>query len=103
MGIAVSHWRFRRAFVKQNHDLSELKYRAKWFPFGPLFAFVLSIVVILGQDINSLINLNWQAIGITYMSVPLFIVLFAYYKIKYKTKLIPLEEIDLSRPNITKK
>ena len=103
MGIAVSHWRFRRAFVKQNHDLNELKYRAKWFPFGPLFAFVLSIVVILGQDINSLINLNWQAIGITYMSVPLFIVLFAYYKIKYKTKLIPLEEIDLSRPNITKK
>lgn len=38
LGIAISHFRFRRAFVKQGHDLSELKYHAKWFPFGPILA-----------------------------------------------------------------
>lgn len=32
IGIAVSHYRFRRAFKAQGHDLSELKYKAKWFP-----------------------------------------------------------------------
>lgn len=102
VGIAIAHWRFRRAFIKQGHDVSELRYRAKWFPFGPLFAFVLSIIVIAGQDIHSIANFDWQAIGITYMAIPLFIVLYTYYKIRYKTKLIPLEEIDLSRPDITK-
>ncbi|MEL1196369.1 gamma-aminobutyrate permease, partial [Staphylococcus epidermidis] len=32
LGIAISHLRFRQAFVKQGHDLSELRYHAKWFP-----------------------------------------------------------------------
>ena len=36
VGIAVSHYRFRRAFDKQNYDKSKLKYTAKWFPFGPI-------------------------------------------------------------------
>ena len=102
VGIAVSHWRFRRAFIKQGHDLSELRYRAKWFPFGPIFAFFMSIIIIAGQDLKSLAHFDWQAIGVTYMAVPLFIILFVYYKIRYKTKLIPLDEIDLSRPDITK-
>ncbi|AEV95551.1 amino acid permease [Pediococcus claussenii] len=102
VGIAVSHWRFRRAYVKQGKDLADLKYRAKWFPVGPLFAFVLSIVVIIGQDLDAVKHLNWEAMGITYMSIPLFIILFLYYKIKYKTHLIPLDEVDLSKPDITK-
>lgn len=29
------------------------------------------------------------------MSVPLFVILYIYYKVKYKTKLIPLTEVDL--------
>lgn len=29
------------------------------------------------------------------MSVPLFVILYIYYKVKYKTKLIPLAEVDL--------
>lgn len=102
IGIAVSHWRFRRAYNKQGLDLNELKYRAKWFPFGPIFAFILSIIVILGQDLKSLAHLNWGAIGIAYMSIPLFIIMFFYYKFKYKTKLIPLDEVDLTSINIKK-
>ena len=47
VGIAVSHYRFRRAFDKQNYDKSKLKYTAKLFPFGPLFAGFLCIVVLL--------------------------------------------------------
>ncbi|GEP19809.1 amino acid permease [Pediococcus argentinicus] len=102
VGIAVSHWRFRRAFIKQGHDLSELRYRAKWFPAGPIFAFILSIVVIVGQDLGAVKHMNWEAMGVTYMAIPLFLIMFLYYKIKYKTKLIPLDEVDLSKPDITK-
>ena len=36
VGIAISHFRFRRAFDKQNYDKSKLKYKAKLFPFGPI-------------------------------------------------------------------
>lgn len=102
IGIAVSHYRFRRAFKAQGHDLSELKYKAKWFPFGPILALILCILVIIGQDIQSFKDFNWQAIGVSYMSVPLFIILYAYYKIKYNTKVIPLDEVDLTPHDISK-
>lgn len=96
VGIAVSHYRFRKAFHKQQKSLDLLRYKAKWFPFGPLLALVLCILVIIGQDINSFVKLDWQAISVTYMSVPLFVILYAYYKIRYKTRVIPLDEIDLT-------
>ena len=95
VGVAISHYRFRRAFVKQGHDLNELQYKAKWFPFAPIFAIIMCIIVILGQDIPGVIAGNWEELLVTYMSVPLFIILFVFYKVKYKTKLIPLEDVDL--------
>lgn len=97
VGIALAHYRFRRAFKAQGKDLSQLRYKAKWFPVGPLLALIICLLVIVGQDIKSFANLDWQAISVTYMSVPLFIILYLYYKLRYKTKLIPLTEIDLTR------
>ncbi|EHS87082.1 Lysine transporter [Limosilactobacillus gastricus PS3] len=97
VGIAVSHWRFRRAFMAQGHQLSELKYHAALFPLGPILAFVLCLVVICGQNIDAFINMDWSNIAITYMTVPIFIILYIYYKVKYGSKLIPLKKVDLSR------
>ena len=37
VGIARSHYRFRRAFIAQGRDLSELPYKAWLFPIGPIF------------------------------------------------------------------
>lgn len=95
LGIAWSHYRFRRAFIVQKKDLGVLKYKAPLFPFGPLLAIFLGIIVILGQDINSLVSFNWFNLLISYMSIPLFIGFYLYYKIKYKTKMIKLEDIEL--------
>jgi len=50
LGIAISHYRFRRAYVAQGMDTQKLVYKAKLFPFGPLFAFGLCLLVIIGQD-----------------------------------------------------
>ncbi|KAA8324419.1 amino acid permease [Leuconostoc carnosum] len=97
VGIAISHYRFRRAYVAQGKDLNDLKYKAKWFPFGPIFALIISIGVIIGQDPASFTHLNLEKIAITYLSVPLFIVLFVWYKITHKTKMIKLEDVDLEQ------
>lgn len=74
VGIAVSHYRFRRAFDKQNYDKSKLKYTAKLFPFGPLFAGFLCIVVIIGQDVDFIKtgDFNFSRFLITYMGIPVF-------------------------------
>ena len=94
LGIAISHYRFRRAFVKQGHNLNELPYRARWFPFGPLFAFGLCMIVVLGQSFPVLLSGDYHLMDILmpYIGLPLFLAVWLGYKWKHKTKLIPLEE-----------
>ncbi len=96
VGIALSHYRFRRAFIKQGHSLDELKYHATWFPIGPIITLILCILVICGQNLTSFANWDWEQIGITYISVPLVLILYIGYKIKHKTHLIPLDKVDVS-------
>ncbi|EGJ9719542.1 amino acid permease [Listeria monocytogenes] len=98
IGIAISHYRFRKAFIKQGHDLSELKYKAKFFPFGPILALVLCILVIVGQDYAAFLKPEftnpawWQKIGISYIGLPIFLVFWLSFKFTNKTKVIPLED-----------
>ena len=97
LGIAISHYRFRRAYIAQGFDLKDLDYRAKWFPFGPLIALVLCVLVILGQDTELVMSgeIDWQRIVVTYMGLPIFLGFYLYHKLRYRTRVIPLEEVDL--------
>ncbi|MBA4603351.1 amino acid permease [Thermoactinomyces mirandus] len=97
LGIAISHYRFRRAFIRQGRSLEELGYQAKWFPFGPLFAFALCTVVISGQNYQAFLgdSIDWYGLLVSYIGLPLFILLWLGYKWKNKTKVIPLEECRL--------
>ncbi|SFJ64668.1 amino acid permease [Thermoflavimicrobium dichotomicum] len=94
VGIAISHYRFRKAYVAQGRDLNDLPYRAKWYPFGPLFAFALCMVIILGQNIEAIQQGNWLEMAETYITLPVFLVIWLGYKWVKKTKVIPLHEIQ---------
>ena len=41
LGIAVSHFQFRRAYLKQGNSLDDLPFRARWYPVGPILALSL--------------------------------------------------------------
>lgn len=98
VGIAISHYRFRKAFIKQGHNLNELKYKAKFFPFGPILALILCILVIIGQDYAAFLKPEftnpawWQKIGISYIGLPIFLIFWLTFKFTNKTKVIPLED-----------
>jgi lysine-specific permease len=97
LGIAISHYRFRKAWIAQGRDLAELPYRAKWFPFGPLFAFSLGVIVILGQNYQAFIGdkIDWYGILSTYITIPLFLIVWLGYKVVKRTKIVPLTECKL--------
>ncbi len=99
LGIAISHYRFRRAYIAQGKDLKTLVYRAKWFPFGPLLALALCILVIIGQDTELVLkgSFDWDRVVITYMGLPVFLGFYFYHKLRYKTRKIPLEQVNLSQ------
>lgn len=96
LGIAISHYRFRKAYVAQGRDLKDLPYVAPLYPFGPLFAFTVCMIVVLGQNYSAFMGgtIDWYGVLVSYIGLPLFFALWIGYKIKHKTKIVPLDECD---------
>lgn len=96
VGIALAHYRFRKAYIAQGRNLSDLPYLAKGFPFGPLLALILCMFIIIGQGYQafSANGIDWNTMLVSYIGLVLFIIVWLVYKIKYKSKLIPLKECD---------
>ena len=66
VGIAISHYRFRRAFIAQGRDLKELPYKAWLFPVGPILAFILCVIIICGQNYSAFTGdtIDWYGVSV---------------------------------------
>lgn len=96
LGIALCHYRFRKAYVAQGRDMKKLKYVAKLFPLGPIIAIVLCVIVTLGQGLSyfEADKIDWNGVISSYIGLPLFIGLWWGYKRKHKTKFVDLKDVD---------
>ncbi|MEO8402719.1 MAG: amino acid permease [Gammaproteobacteria bacterium] len=94
LGIAISHYRFRKAYVKQGRDLKKLPYVAKGYPYAPLIAFGLCLIIIAGQNFKAFMgdHINWNGVFVSYIGLPAFLVIWLGYKWKKKTKIVKLSE-----------
>jgi lysine-specific permease len=97
LGIAASHYRFRKAYVAQGYKVEDLPFKARFFPFGPIFAFFVCCFVIVGQGYGA-----WSATPVVaaniiacYIGVPVVVIIYLGYKIVKKSKVIPIMEVDL--------
>ncbi|MFQ0992008.1 lysine transporter [Gilliamella apicola] len=99
LGIAISHYRFRKGYTKQGNDVSKLPYRSSCFPFGPIFAFVLCLIITLGQNYEAFLQdtIDWNGVIATYIGIPLFFLIYFTYKIIKKTKWVKYEDMDFSK------
>ncbi|MFJ7756132.1 amino acid permease [Peribacillus muralis] len=97
LGIAASHYRFRKAYIAQGHSLADLPYLSKWFPFGPIFSFALCFFVLLAQNYQAFLgdHINWAGVMAAYLGIPFFLVMWLGYKFIKKTKVIPLEKCQI--------
>lgn len=98
MGIAISHYRFRKAYIIQGKDLNLLPYVARGYPYIPLALFSLCIIVLAGHNILAFIHqqISWQELVISYLGLPLFFILWFGNKWLKKTKLVALNECRLN-------
>lgn len=97
-GIAISHYRFRKAYMAQGRDLKALPYLAKGYPYAPLIALALCMVVILGQNINAMTgpNVDWYGIVVSYIGLPIFIIIWLSYKFIKRTRMPLLSECEFT-------
>jgi lysine-specific permease len=101
-GIAISHYRFRKAYIKQGKNLNELPYLAKGYPYAPLIAFTLCLLVIAGQNVKAFMEnqIDWYGVLVSYIALPIFIGLWLGYKWVNKTKMVKLMECDFTDEEI---
>ena len=88
IGIGISHYRFRKAYLQQGKSLKDLPYRSKFFPLGPIFAVSLCLLILLGQQYTNFIQGTFDFFDIikSYITVPVFFLLYFGYKIVKKSK-----------------
>lgn len=96
LGIAISHYRFRKGYMLQGYDLNKLPYRSGFFPIGPIFAFVLCLVITLGQNYQAFLadRIDWYGVIATYIGIPLFLVIWFGYKLVKKTHFVHYKQMD---------
>jgi lysine-specific permease len=97
LGIAVCHLRFRRAWLAQGHSLEELKFRARFYPYGPWLAVALFTVVLFGANIGVFQApvFSWFDFITSYLMIPVFVALFVGHKLWHRTRPVPLEACNL--------
>ena len=97
LGIAISHYRFRKGYVAQGLQLSALPYRTTSFPFGPIFAFVLCMTVTLGQNYQAFLQerIDWTGVVATYIGLPLFLVIWFGYRLVKGSRIVPYAKMQV--------
>lgn len=97
LGIALAHLRFRRAWVAQGRPLSDLKFRAPFYPYAPWLAVVLFVVVLLGANSGVFLApvFSWYEFLSSYATLLAFLLLFVGYKLIKRTRLVPLQDCRL--------
>ena len=98
MGIAWSHYCFRRAYKAQGKDVADLPYKALFYPAGPIIALIMCAVVVVGQSLDVITGefsiMNFLAI---YIGLLFFLALWGGHKLVTRSRAVNPREADLSR------
>ncbi len=95
LGIAVSHYRFRKGYVAQGQLLDELPYVSPYFPFGSLFAFTVRLAITLGQNYQAFLQeeIDWAGVVATYLGIPLFLAIWLGYRVMRGGRIVKYSEM----------
>jgi amino acid transporter len=102
--ICLSHIRFRLAWEQQGHSLDELAFTSQAGVLGSWIGFIINCLVLVSQfwtgfapvgyasDSTSTLVINFfQA----YLAAPIVVIFYLFYKIRWRTKIVPIRDIDL--------
>jgi amino acid permease len=98
LGIAVCHLRFRKAWIAQGRSLDELKFKSKFFPYGPWLALILFLAVLFGANMGVFQTavFSWFDFITGYLMIPVIAGLYLGHKYWNKTRLVPLKDCNFN-------
>ena len=98
VGISWSHFRFRRAYIRQGQNLEDLPYRAPLFPIGPIIALAMLVIVIIGQNVQAIVEGRVVEVASAYIGLPAFLLLWSIHRLVTgrRSRVVGLEEMDVA-------
>lgn len=96
--ILVIHIRFMKACKAQGIDRTrDLAYKSPLQPFGSYIALFICCLVILIKNFTVFLgnSFTYKDFITGYIVLPVFVIMYLYYKIRYKTKMYKPEDVDL--------
>ena len=94
LGIAICHLRFRRAWIAQGRSLGDLKFQAKFYPYGTWLSLLLFVAVLFGANASVFRAdpFSWFDFTTSYLMIPIFILLYSIHKLWNRTRVVPLQD-----------
>ncbi|PHH89987.1 hypothetical protein CDD83_4786 [Cordyceps sp. RAO-2017] len=93
--ISLCHLRFRAALAAQGILPSELPYTAPLQPYLSVFGLVATLLIALSSGFTVFIRWNTGDFLTSYLSVFVFLTIYAGHEIIYRTGLVKISEVDL--------
>ncbi|CAF1192602.1 unnamed protein product [Adineta ricciae] len=94
--ICLTHIQFRRGLKAQGVHIKDLPFRALWYPYGAYFGLGANIFLIFFQGYTSIIpSFDLVTFTVSYILIPVFLLLFFVYKYLWKTRWIHAPEMDI--------
>ncbi|TFY83895.1 hypothetical protein EWM64_g116 [Hericium alpestre] len=93
--ICASHIRFMKALKCQGISRDTLPYKAPFQPYGSWIAIVVTVIITIFKGFDTFLPFKTDTFVTSYIGLPVFFVSWAGYKIYFRTKLIPIREVDL--------
>lgn len=94
--INVCHIRFMRALKAQGIPRENLPYTAPLQPYLSYYGLFFNVLILLTQGFTVFIEWSTSDFFAAYISVILYVVLYVGHKLWYRTKVVPLAEVDLA-------
>ncbi|KAI0459057.1 amino acid permease/ SLC12A domain-containing protein [Xylaria acuta] len=94
--IGITHLRMRRAWVLQGYSVDDLPYKALFYPYGTWFVVLLNLFLVFISGYSVFIG-GFAAVDFVfdYIVLVIFTLLYLFWKILKRTKVVSLTEVDL--------
>lgn len=94
-GICLSHYRFRKALKYQGRSIAQLPITTPFHPFGDIFGMIACVVIALIAGYSYFVPADPVGLIGNYGGLIAVAILYIILKLRTKSKLIPISEIDI--------
>lgn len=88
MSQCLVHLRFRKGWMVQGNDPNDLPYKAGWYPYTSIFAFLMGCLIVAGEGYVAATTrpFAWANIVATYIGIPTFFALYLIWNFVKKAR-----------------